>query len=163
MCNSLKQNNKNKRSSNGKFYFHSWGLCNGLGSQHYLEKNKTKKFIIFSDALSNLLSLNNKNLEHPLIIKLLCRLHTTSNKAIVFCWIPSYIGVRENHRADAAAKLALDLTPDKYNIPYPDLKTKINSFLHNNAGIEIPAINYFRSNPFWENGTQPFENREKSK
>ena len=24
-------------------------------------------------------------------------------------------------------------------------------------------INYFRSNPFWENGTQPFENREKNK
>ena len=35
-----------------------------------------------------------------------------------------------NHRADAAAKSALDLTPDKYNIPYTDLKPKIINFLH---------------------------------
>ena len=38
--------------------------------------------------------------------------------------------MRGNHRADAAAKLALDLTPDKYNIPYTDLKPKINNFPH---------------------------------
>ena len=62
-------------------------------------------------------------------------------------------------------KSALDLTPDKYNIPYTDLKPKIISSIKNgnNAGIEIPVINYFRSNPFWENGAQPFKNREKSK
>ena len=129
MCSSLKQNNKNKSSSNGKFYFHSWGLSNRLGSRHYFER-KTKKFIIFSDSLSVLLSLNNKKLEHPLIIKLLCTLHSSLNKEIVFYWIPSHIGVRGNHTADAAAKSALDLTPDKYNIPHTDLKPKINNFLH---------------------------------
>ena len=48
----------------------------------------------------------------------------------VYCWIPSYIGVRGNHRADAAAKSALDLIPDKYNTPYADLKPQINNFLH---------------------------------
>ena len=95
-----------------------------------ISKEKHKKFIIFSDSLSVLLSLNNKKLEHPLIIKLLCRLHSTSNKEIVFCWIPSHNGVRENHRADTAAKSALDLTPDKYNISYTDLKPKINNFRH---------------------------------
>ena len=49
---------------------------------------------------------------------------------IVFYWIPSHIEVRENQRADAAAKSALDLTPDMYNIPYTDLKPKINKILH---------------------------------
>ena len=38
--------------------------------------------------------------------------------------------MRGNHKADAAAKLALDLTHDKYYIPYTDLKPKINNFLH---------------------------------
>ena len=38
--------------------------------------------------------------------------------------------MKGNHRADAAAKSALDLTPNKYNIPYIDLKLKIDNFLH---------------------------------
>ena len=45
----------------------------------------------------------------------------TLRRSMVFCG---------NHRADAAAKSALDLTPDKYNIPYTNLKRKINNFLH---------------------------------
>ena len=38
--------------------------------------------------------------------------------------------MRGNHRADTAPKSALDLTPDKYNIPYTNLKPKMNNFLH---------------------------------
>ena len=75
-----------------------------------ISKEKHKQLIIFSHSLSVLLSLNNKKLEHPLIIKLLCGLHSTSKKSF-FCWIPSHIGVIGNHRAEAAAKSALDLTP----------------------------------------------------
>ena len=37
-------------------------------SLNIISKEKHKKFIIFSDSLSVLLSLNNKKLEHPLII-----------------------------------------------------------------------------------------------
>ena len=48
---------------------------------------------------------------------------------IGFCWIPNLIGVRGNHKADMSAKSSLDLTLDKYNIPYTDLKPKINNFL----------------------------------
>ena len=95
-----------------------------------ISKVKHKKFIIFSELFSDLLSLNNKKLVPPLIIKLLYRLYSTSNKEIIFSWIPSHIRVRGNYRADASAKSALDLTPDKYNIPYTDLKPKINNFLH---------------------------------
>ena len=54
----------------------------------------------------------------------------TQTKKSFFCWILSHIRVRGNHRADTALKSALDLTPDKYNIPYTDLKPKINNFLH---------------------------------
>ena len=132
-----------------------------------ISKEKHEKFIIFSHSLSVLLSLNNKKLENPLIIKLLCRLDSISNKEILFCWIPSQIGVRGNDRADAAAKSALDLIPDKYNIPYIDLKPKINNFLHkkngNNPGIKISITNYSRLSPFWENGDQLWENQEDNK
>ena len=89
-------------------------------------KSKHKKFIIFSDS-----SLRNKKFQNPLIIKLLSRLDSMSNrKEIIMCWTPSHIGVRGNERTDSAAKSALDLTPDKSRIPYTDLKQTINKFLH---------------------------------
>ena len=37
-------------------------------------------------------------------------------KEILICSIPNHIGVEENERADSAAKLALDLTPNINNI-----------------------------------------------
>ena len=93
-------------------------------------KNKHKKFIIFSDLHSVLLSLRNKKFENPLIIKLLCRLDSISNsKEIIICCVPSHIGVRGNKRADLVAKFALDLTPDKSRIPYTDPKLTIDKFL----------------------------------
>ena len=96
-----------------------------------ISKSKHKKFILFSDSLSALLSLKNKRLENPLFIKLLNRLDSMSNhKEIILCWISSHIGVRGNERANLAAKSALYLTPDNFRIPYTDLKPKINKFLH---------------------------------
>ena len=96
-----------------------------------ISKSNHKKFIIFSDSLSVLLSLRNKKLQNPVIIKLLSRLDSMSNrKEIIICWTPSHIGVRGNERADSAAKSALNLTPDKSRIPYTDLKPTINKFLH---------------------------------
>ena len=60
-----------------------------------ISKEKHKKFIIFSDSLSVLLSLNNKKLEHPLIIKLLCRLHSKLSKEIVFIGFQATLGWEE--------------------------------------------------------------------
>ena len=54
----------------------------------------------------------------------------SNRKEIIICWIPSNIGVSGNGRADSVAKSALVLTPDKFRIPYTDLKPTINKFLH---------------------------------
>ena len=94
-------------------------------------KSKYKKFIIFSDSLSVLLSLRNKKFHNPLFIKMLSRLDSMSNrKEIIISWTLSHIGVRGNEIADLVAKLVLDLTPDKSRIPYTDLKSTINKVLH---------------------------------
>ena len=55
-------------------------------------------FIIFYDSLSVLLSLNNRKVDNPLILKLLLKLHQLScaHKTIHSCWIPCHIGIRGN-------------------------------------------------------------------
>ena len=90
-----------------------------------ISKSKHNKFIM----LSILTSLRNKKLENPLIVKLLSRLDSMScRKEIITCWIPSHIRVSRNERADSAAKLDLDLSPNNISILYTDLKPQINKF-----------------------------------
>ena len=51
-------------------------------------------------------------------------------KKVIFCWIPSHIGIHGNHRVDLIAKSALDMAPNKNSkIPYTDLKLKIKQIL----------------------------------
>ena len=50
-------------------------------------------------------------------------------KDIVFCWVPSHIGIQGNERADVLAKAALDKTKQFYYIPYTDFKYNISVYL----------------------------------
>ena len=95
-----------------------------------VSESEDREFIIFSDSLSVLLSLKNKELDNPLIINVLHSLHTlsTAHNTFVFCWIPSHIGIYGNEKADMAAKEALSLDITNSLVPYTDLKPSINSF-----------------------------------
>ena len=106
-----------------------------------------------------------KNSRTPLIIELLSRLDSMSNrKEILICWIPSHIEVRRNERADSATRSALCVTPDKFRIPYTDWKIKINQFTQNGngAGIITSITDSSRSSPHWEDGDQLSENEEEN-
>ena len=91
--------------------------------------NRTK-FLIFSDSLSTLQALKNRNIEHPLIQRLLEKLNTLLNsKSIIFCWIPSHIGISGNEEADKAAKDSLQCNSSKIKIPSSDLKPSIKTYI----------------------------------
>ena len=98
-----------------------------------IAESEDDHFIIFSDSLSVLLSLENKKLDNPLVVNLLHKLHllSTAHKTIFFCWIPSHIGIRGNEAADVAAKESLDFNITASQVPYTDLKPHINSFIAN--------------------------------
>ena len=98
-----------------------------------IAESEDDHFIIFSDSLSVLLSLENKKLDNPLVVNLLHKLHllSTAHKTIFFCWIPSHIGIRGNEAADVAAKESLDFNITASQVPYTDLKPHINYFIAN--------------------------------
>ncbi|KAK2167197.1 hypothetical protein LSH36_31g03008 [Paralvinella palmiformis] len=77
------------------------------------------KLIICVDSVSCLQTIENLDIENPLVLSIL-ELHSTFKtlqKDVVFCWVPSHVGIRDNELADKAAKTALK--GRKINIPLP--------------------------------------------
>ena len=97
----------------------------------YISVSKFKNFIIFSDSLSVLQSLKNRNLSNPLVQELLLKHHNLSSSInVVFCWLPSHIGIQGNEKADIAAKHSLNLdVVGKLKLPCSDLKPCINKYI----------------------------------
>ena len=96
-----------------------------------ISNNKAKKFIIYSDSISVLHSIKNQKLDNPLIVNLLNKLHALrQSKKIIFCWIPGYMGIQGNDKADSLAQAAVNIPPDKTSkLPYTDLKHKIKQII----------------------------------
>ena len=86
------------------------------------------KYIIFTDSLSCLQALQSL---HPLIGMVIrkCFFLNFAKKYIMFCWVPSHIGIRGNERADSTAKSALDLPHAKIGVPYTDFKRCISQYI----------------------------------
>ena len=66
----------------------------------------SNKFVIFSDFLSVLKPLDHTSSKNPQIKKLLEKHHDLSEfNEIVYCWIPSHIGIAGNENVDQKAKI----------------------------------------------------------
>ena len=92
----------------------------------------SNKFIIFSDSLSVLKSLDHTSSKNPQIQKLLEKHHELSElNEIVYCWIPSHIGIASNESVDQKAKDSLNLHPTNFSIPYANFKSFINRYILN--------------------------------
>ncbi|GBN10215.1 hypothetical protein AVEN_200672-1 [Araneus ventricosus] len=107
-------------------------------------------YIIFSDSLSALESMTSLNrFSHPLTINIL-ELHdrlTTKDFTILFCWIPSHVGISGNEQADNLGRSATN----SLNSPVPvnDVKNMLNPFSTQNGklnGIMKTQINFSQLN-----------------
>lgn len=114
--------------------------------------SRYKKFVIFVDSMSVLESIENINLANPLITDLL-RKHEeaiTAGKEILFCWVPSHVGIRGNEVADKAAKQALSLNCTDILIPSSDFKYQINKYIKDkwqNQWNELNNNKLYQINP----------------
>jgi len=104
-----------------------------LDALNKIKTSDASKFVIFTDSLSCLQALHNMKLEHPLVGMVIRKcVFLSSKKKIVFCWVPSHVGIRGNEKADLAAKAALNLPRANMGIPFSDFKFEINRYILTN-------------------------------
>ena len=99
---------------------------------NHIEQDAYWRYIIYTDSLSAMKALEGEKTDNPFVVNLLEKLSGLCERAdIVFCWLPSHIGIRGNEEADKAAKDALSLEVLSFKVPYNDFKPLINDFLRN--------------------------------
>jgi ribonuclease HI len=113
-----------------------------------ISQSYNKDYLICSDSLSCIKSIENRDLKNPLILKILEHLNQnlSSGYTITFIWVPSHIGIAGNTAADGAAKAALCLTFTYHT------QTSKHWYLHtpivvgNSLGVLKRIINFTKYN-----------------
>ena len=126
-----------------------------------ISKSKRKKFL-FSDSLSVLLSLRNKKFQNPLIIKLLSRLDSMSNRKGAM--LNNYILDPKPHWSEREWKSRLGSQIGLRSDPQWNQQL-LDSFTQNgnNDGEIRSTINSSKFNQPWECRDQHRENQEENK
>ena len=80
--------------------------------------------------MSVLQALDHTSSKIPQIQKLLPKHHNiTKLKTIIYCWVPSHIGIYGNEKADQNAKESLYLDETIFKIHYVNFKPFINKYV----------------------------------
>ena len=99
---------------------------------NHIEQDAYWRYIIYTDSLSVMQALEGEKTDNQLVVSLLEKLSKLCRRAdIVFCWLPSHIGISGNEEADKAAKDALSLEILPFKVPFNDFKALISKFIQN--------------------------------
>ncbi|GBM43310.1 hypothetical protein AVEN_220836-1 [Araneus ventricosus] len=95
-----------------------------------ISPSNQRNFIIYTDSMSALETLSHYDIQmHPVGLEILSVLQGLRNKGfnIIFCWVPSHVGISGNETDDAVAKFASAFLPR--TLPYRDIKKSLVSNL----------------------------------
>jgi len=97
----------------------------------FLTCSDKSKFMICSESLSWLLSIESCKTQNPFILKIveIDKSLVAIGKHVIFTWIPSHIGIHGNKVVDKEAKNALDDPVSNCSIPYNDFKPLIMKYI----------------------------------
>ena len=103
---------------------------------HIAQLPPNSKYLLLTDSLSSLHSLQDSSPLNPLVQRILLILHSLSsiNCKITFMWIPGHINLPEHDAVDLAAKRATSLSRITDNSPLPasDFKNHFSLLISNN-------------------------------
>ena len=91
------------------------------GLSHISQLPPNNKYLLLSDSLSSLHSLQNPSPSNSLVQRILLVLHSLNsiNCEVSFIWIPGHINLKEHDAVDLAAKHATSLPRITDNSPIP--------------------------------------------
>ena len=118
------------RLPDGSSIFTAESKAIDMALDYVMNNSLENKFVIFSDSLSVLKSLNHTASKNPKIQNVIEKHHELSkSKDILFCWLPSHVGIKGNEAADVKAKASLDLEISNFKLPCTDFKPFINRYI----------------------------------
>ena len=118
------------RLPDGSSIFTAESKAIDMALDYVMNNSLDNNFVIFSDSLSVLKSLNHTSSKSPKIQNLIEKHHELSKtKEIIFCWLPSHVGIKGNEAADVKAKASLDLEIPNFKLPCTDFKPFINRYI----------------------------------
>lgn len=94
----------------------------------YTLKKRLRRSVVYTDSLSALKALVSLNLvKNPLVAQLQDKIisATKTGYEIIFCWVPSHVGIPGNEEADQAARSAVTHFLDTREIPPKDYCKKV--------------------------------------
>jgi ribonuclease HI len=117
-----------------------------------ISQSTEQDILILSDSLSCVEAVENRNLENPLVVEILERLHQQLHvdRRITFVWVSSHIGIAGNAAVDAVAKAGVSLPISNAEILYTDLKPLISSHVKivgNCVETRIPTTSSSKYSP----------------
>ena len=86
-------------------------------------------YVICVDSLSCLQAIEHQHIDHPLVLDVLDKYSALVNKTLLFCWVPSHVGIQGNELADTAAKAALNERLTIMTLAYSDFKPLVKEFI----------------------------------